>query len=216
MNKQFKLEFGKRRLETLAKENFIDMSKDESLWDKANDIVKECLDPVCIYSVYSDLSVEDNILHIGDEFTLKSAVFSSIPKEILGQCGVFVMSVGDGSKCEGILDEGLEHMVRIAYLDALKDLLRQEFEGDYLVGSYFAPGLGDMKVEEIQTIAKMVDFEQAGVTINDSYMMEPVKSVAGLFMFFNEVHPESQNACTYCINGGDSSCNLCSAGNKEK
>lgn len=211
MNKQVKLEFSRKRLETLAKENFIDMSKDESLWEQANEKVKETLNPVCIYSVYSDLSVEDNILHIG-EFSLKSAVFSSIPKEILGQCGVFVMSIGDGDKCDGILDEGLDHMVRVAYLDALKDLLRDEFDDNYLVGSYFAPGLGDMKVEEIATIAKMVDFEQAGVKINDSYMMEPVKSTAGLFMFFNEVHPESQNACTYCMNGGDSSCNLCSAG----
>ena len=211
MNKQIKLEFGRKRLEDLAKINFIDMAKDESLWDQANDKIKDSINPVCIYSVYSDLSVDDNILHIGD-YQLKSAVFASIPKEILGQCGVFVMSIGDTAKCDGILEEGLDHMIKIAYLDALKDILRDEFEMDYLVGSYFAPGIGDMKVEEIATIAKMVDFEQAGVKINDSYMMEPVKSTAGLFMFFNEVHPESQNACTYCMNGGDSSCNLCSAG----
>ena len=211
MNKQIKLEFGKKRLEKLAKENFIDMSNDESLWERANNNIKDSLNPVCIYSVYSDLEVEDSVLHIG-EHSLKSAVFASIPKEILGQCGVFVMSIGAEGKGEGILDEGLDHMIKIAYLDALKDLLREEFEGDYLVGSYFAPGIGDMKVEEISTIAQMVDFEQAGVTINDSYMMIPEKSTAGLFMFFNEVHPESQNACTYCMNGGDSSCNLCSAG----
>lgn len=208
MNKQIKLKYNMDYLKSIAKNKFIDMSEDESLWDKVDESVINQLNPVCIYSIYSGLEREDGQLKIGD-YQLKSSVFNSIPKEILGECAVFVISIGDKEKSNGILDEALNHMVKVAFLEAMRDLLRQELQEDHLVGSYFAPGIGDMPVEEITTFTKLVDFEQAGVSVNDSFMMIPEKSMAGMYMFFSESHPESHNSCDTCMSRGYG-CNLCS------
>lgn len=208
MNKQIKLKFNREYLTSIAKNKFIDMSKDEALWDKVDKSIFEKINPVCIYSIYSDLEKENGNLKIG-EYALKSSVFNSIPKEILNECAVFVISIGDCKEDNGILDETLNHMVKIAFLEGMRDLLRQELQEDHLVGSYFAPGIGDMPVEEINTFTNLVDFQQAGVTVNNSFMMIPEQSMVGMYMFFSESHPESHNSCDTCMARGYG-CNLCS------
>ena len=208
MNKQIKLNINKSYLRLLAKDKFINMSKDESLWDKVHEKLGKDIDPVCIYSIYSGLRREDSKLFI-DDYTLTSSVFTSIPTEIIGECAVFVISLGENEKGKGILDEALIHMLKIAYIEAIRDLLRQELQEDHLVGSYFAPGLGDMRLEELPTFAKLVDFDQANVTINENYMMIPEKSIAGMYMFFSESHPENHNSCETCMSRGYG-CDLCS------
>ena len=208
MNKQIKLKFNKDYLLSIVKNKFIDMAKDENLWDKVDNNFIENLEPICIYSIYSGLERENGILKIGD-YELKSSVFNSIPKEILGECAVFIISIKDKSDSKGILDETLNHMIKVAFLEGMRDLLRQELQEDYLVGSYFAPGIGDMPVEEIATFTKLVDFVKAGVDINDSFIMIPEKSMVGMYMFFSESHPESHNSCDTCMSRGYG-CNLCS------
>ena len=210
MNKQINLKFNMSYLKTLAKEKFIRMSKDENLWDQIEDKLQDDFKPVCIYSIYDGLKREDSKLFI-DDYTLTSSVFNSIPTEILNECAVFIISVGGSEKAQGILDEALFHMVKISFIEALRDLLRQELQEEHLVGSYFSPGIGDMDIKEIPTFAKLVDFNQAGVTVNDSYMMTPEKSLAGMYMFFSESHPESHNSCDTCMSRGYG-CNLCSQG----
>lgn len=209
MKKQ-QLKINRNFLDSVAKNRFAQISKQAELWDDIYDKVKDKLEPRCQYVIFDDIKIEGNILHIGDQ-QIEENYFSTIPKEIIGQAAMYVLTIGDiADENESVLNSTLIDMIGTAYIDAMRDLLRMEFqEEDYLVSGSVAPGLEGMALSEISKFDAVLDFASLAINLNDSFVMVPEKSAAGLYFFFNEEHPVSTNSCATCMARGHG-CNFCS------
>jgi cobalamin-dependent methionine synthase I len=64
----------------------------------------------------------------------------------------------------------------------------------------FSPGYCDWNISEQKKIFGMVDAERIGVSINESALMEPRKSISGVFGLQNSVGSSGKpyNPCMYC------------------
>lgn len=199
---------------SIAKDRFAKISQQEEKWDEIYDKIKNKIDPKCQYVIYNDIDINGNQMTISDQI-ISAEYFSTIPKEIIGDGAVALLTLGDVKvNDEGILNNTLIDMALTALVDALRELLRMELQEDYIVSGSIAPGLEGMSIDEISNFAKLIDFDQLGVTLNDANTMIPEKSVVGLYLFFNEEHPISTNSCATCMARGYG-CNFCSMEGKE-
>lgn len=200
--------------ESSAKDRFVKMAGSDEKWENISEILKSLMKPAAAYRVIEEISRDGNTIEI-EGMKLTSAVFSTLPEEIIGDCGIFAVTLGEYDspydENGGISDQALFHMAETSYLEAFKDQMRMQFQEDYLVGSYFAPGLGDMPLEEIAVFEQLLDFQALGISVNGSFVMDPAKSVAGMYMFFREEHPHSTNSCETCMARGYG-CNFCTGG----
>lgn len=203
-------------LDSYAKDRFLELSNDETVWNDVKNRIKEYIEPKGIYKIYKNISkTEDGVKVLGvkeNEINLKSSVIKNMPDEIVGAIAVIAASISeDESKKEKITtsQEILDDMGKLAYLDALKKLIYIELQEEYLVGPYFAPGLSDIKISEIIELEKLLNIREIGITINEHHVMLPEKSVFGFYIIFNEAHPVSANSCETCMARGHG-CNFCS------
>lgn len=207
--KKYQLKINNNLLVNIAKERFAKISNQEEKWDEIYNKIKDKLDPKCEYVIFNDIKIDGNNMSIGDQ-VISAEYFSTIPKEIIGDAAVSLLTIGDITVLEdSVLNNTLIDMVLTAFVDALRELLRMELQEDYIVSGSIAPGLEGMNIEEIIKFAKLIDFDSLGIKLNDSLVMIPEKSVVGLYLFFNEEHPISTNSCSTCMARGYG-CNFCS------
>lgn len=207
---QITLKVNRELLDEFAKKKFIKMTNDESLWEKNYKKISKSLDPKCIFAVCKNPNIVDNTLII-ENTSIVSEAFSTIPKEILEDISIFVMTIGDFElETLSILDNTLIDIMGTAYVDALKDMLRLELEENFLVGGLMAPGIEKMALREILKFDELLNFKQIDIKLNESFTMIPEKSSTGLFMLFKEAHPTTTNSCDTCMSRG-CGCNFCHA-----
>lgn len=207
--KKYKLVINNNLFTTIAKDRFVKISQQEEKWEEIYNKIKDKIDPKCEYVIFNDINIDGNDMTIADQ-VLSAQYFSTIPKEIIGDAAVALLTLGDVKiDDDGVLNNTLVDMALTALMDALRNLLRMELQEDYIVSGSIAPGLEGMKIEEISKFTKLIDFDELGVTLNESNTMIPEKSVVGLYLFFNEEHPISTNSCATCMARGHG-CNFCS------
>lgn len=100
---------------------------------------------------------------------------------------------------------------QIALLDAarlwLEQFLRRQLPaGSHLSGS-FGPGFFGMEVEAVAAIVGALGGEQIGVSLLPDGMMEPAKSLAGLFLAATQPFRMPSGDCMACR--GTSHCRMC-------
>ena len=211
--KRSKFKFPSAYLQEMAKKRYIQISGSEDGWDKIVDNISNSIDPRCEYIIFSrdEIFPSGNTITISGE-TFHCDLFENMPEEIIGDIAVYAMTVGDVKEDNsGILEETLIDIALTAYIDAMRDTLRSEFQEEYIVSGSMAPGIEGMPVEEIQIIDKLLDLYAIGISLNDHMTMIPQKSAAGLFMFFREEHPVNTNSCATCMARGKG-CDFCVVG----
>ena len=87
-----------------------------------------------------------------------------------------------------------------AYCDEINDTLREEAER---VGLYcrprFSPGYGDFRIEHQRDLSRMLDTpKKIGLTVTDSCMLVPVKSVTAVIGLSNTPQPCHRKGCEEC------------------
>ena len=68
------------------------------------------------------------------------AIYSQImPEEIIGDIAVYAMTAGEMPAAgDSVLNETLADIVFTAYIDAMRDILRSEFQEEYIVSGSMA------------------------------------------------------------------------------
>ncbi len=107
---------------------------------------------------------------------------------------------GRGNMLEGFVLDTIGSAAADGASDSLADHLRQEVspEGD-AVTLPFSPGYCGMSLDQQRTIFSIVDGSAVGVTLGESMIMTPVKSVSGLLGIGpKEAIAARGSPCRYC------------------
>ena len=87
-----------------------------------------------------------------------------------------------------------------AYCDEINDVLREEARTQGLYcRPRFSPGYGDFDIKHQQDIVRLLDTpRQIGLTVTDSLLLAPVKSVTAVIGLSSEPQPCHKNGCEEC------------------
>lgn len=73
-------------------------------------------------------------------------------------------------------------------------------EQGFTLGRRFSPGYGDFSLLAQRNIFKILSPEQkVGVTLTDSLMMSPTKSVSAVIPIMKNCHPSQEKSCKNCM-----------------
>lgn len=81
--------------------------------------------------------------------------------------------------------------------DAAEDAIRARFPGMYLTDR-FSPGYGDLPLDVQPTLAALAGATRIGVTVTDSMLMNPQKSVTALVGIADTPQPARIRGCAHC------------------
>lgn len=81
--------------------------------------------------------------------------------------------------------------------DAAEDAIRVRFPGMYLTDR-FSPGYGDLPMDVQPALAAMAGAGRIGVTVTDSMLMNPQKSVTAIVGIADTPQPARVQGCAYC------------------
>ncbi|MDO8535669.1 MAG: vitamin B12 dependent-methionine synthase activation domain-containing protein [Candidatus Omnitrophota bacterium] len=125
---------------------------------------------------------------------------------------IFLVTIGEGIEREaGILTkekdplEGylLDRIGSFA-VESLAESVEKKIRRDYSilkksVSRRYSPGYCDWRIEEQRILSKELDFSKIGVTLNESCMMQPKKSISAIVAIANKgVFNESGSTCGIC------------------
>jgi hypothetical protein len=178
---------------------------------KATDAVAGLASPLVGYAVHPVAPLEKE-----NKLLLPKGVALDFPAEItdlqtryLATC-IATLGPALDLACRELTDEGqfyqsmLMDAVGIAMLDRLghtsRDLLnRQAQQMGLFAGCRFGPGLNGMSLEGQALLFTLTDAQAMGVCLNESFIMEPVKSVS-FFMTFSsdENRDHCRHKCRQC------------------
>ena len=178
---------------------------------KATEAVAGLVSPLVGYSVYPvDLLEKENKLLLPKGVALDfPAEAAALQARYLAGC-IATLGPALDSACRELTDKGqfyqsmLLDAVGIAMLDRLgqtsRDLLnRQAQQMGLFAGCRFGPGLNGMPLEGQALLFSLTAAQTMGVCLNESFIMEPVKSVS-FFMTFSadENHDQCRPKCRQC------------------
>lgn len=97
-----------------------------------------------------------------------------------------------------------------AILDGTREYLQEYLQSQWggYVTDAIGPGFFGMEGETVADFAKALDCQKIGITLMESGMMMPVKSVVGLFLILREDYALPSRDCASCV-GNHSGCNFC-------
>ena len=173
----------------------------------------ELIEPKGIYEVYEIDRVVDSRVFFKNEEGFQGVNVARILKGSKISC-IYVATIGDAvekalanMKCDG------QGMLSVLYLDAISTVALEEVrvqlcerirleeaeKRGWKMTCSFAPGQSGWSLEEQKGLFSMVDAKRIGVTLTDSCLMLPFKSLSGMV----GIGPEDQ------IDKTKSACELC-------
>jgi hypothetical protein len=125
---------------------------------------------------------------------------------------VFLVTIGEGiENAASVLTKGKEPLE--GYLldkigsfaaESLAEAVENKIRKDYLmlrksVSRRYSPGYCDWPIEEQRVLAKILDFSKIGVSLTESCMMRPKKSISAVVAIADKgIFTESGSACGIC------------------
>ena len=125
---------------------------------------------------------------------------------------IFLVTIGDEiEKIAGELTSGKEPLqgylldrIGSFAVESLAGSIEKKLRKDYSglkksVSKRYSPGYCDWPIEEQRILAKILDFSKIGVTLNESCMMQPKKSISAIVAIADKgVFTESGSNCEIC------------------
>lgn len=234
-------EIHKDLLNAKAQEYFVksagltdESDKSKRMLKDANEIKNEIEESMRIkvaVSFFSDFEVHE------DTLTIERVSFKCNPFSLLCQKnvrGVYLYVITAGDYCfedRGIVDQVYADLWRTSYLDAgrnvlkkilLKDycgktsdkgnILKEAFE-DATITDSFGPGFYGMKPKDIMKIVQLVDSAGIDVECNESGIMSPIHTCAGIYLLIEPGVLFLGEECETCL-GSRMNCNICNVRGK--
>ncbi|MCR5177134.1 MAG: methionine synthase [Anaerovibrio sp.] len=198
-----------KRYAGLQKSNF-----DDKIIDEACELARLIINPRGIWEQY-DYDEISQTIKASPEFQLKG---NSIKKHLTGCKKVILIAVTVGIEIENkitslfkegkyglslILDAAATAAVEQSADQMEKAIKNQVVKQGYNMKWRFSPGYGDWPIQQQPEIVKAVQAEAIGISLTESMMLEPRKSITALIGLYEEA-----NECIMDIsNKGCSSCN---------
>ena len=185
------------------------------------EILEEIKDNVrikCAYRSVNQFRIQGNILTI-DGVELKCNVIEHFGKAMIEKVYLYVVTSG-----EYRIDS--EQLSRLFYADSwgtafvqsardtIREAIEEENPGSFVLES-FGPGYFGMPLEEIAKFFQLINCKPIGVLYNESGLMVPVKSLAGINVVLKSPIEIDIDDCRSCI-GDKTGCEFCSTRIKRK
>ena len=180
--------------------------------------LNECLNKAKSLSKPNYIHVIKNISLIGEDFIeIEGGIRYStgrIAQYIKGSSEIVIFLVTIGEKIEkiaGELTSGNEPLQGYLFdrigsfaVESLAESVERKIRKDYSklkmsVSRRYSPGYCDWPIEEQHILAKVVDFSKIGVSLNESCMMKPKKSISAILAIADKgVFTKSGSTCGIC------------------
>ena len=125
---------------------------------------------------------------------------------------IFLVTIGEGiesAASSGIkgsepLEGYLLDRIGSFAVESLAQAVEKKIRKDYSIlrksiSSRYSPGYCDWPIEEQHMLAKILDFSKIGVSLNESCMMSPKKSISAIVAIADKgIFTESGSTCEIC------------------
>lgn len=166
----------------------------------------------CAYVSTDQFDLHGNILELSS-IRLKCNVIEQFEKAKIHKIYLYVVTSGEYRMDTEKLSEAFyADSWGTAFVQSARDLMKetiQEQNPNNFVLQSFGPGYFGMPLEEISKFFLLINCNPIGVTYNESGLMIPVKSLAGINVVLKEPVKIDINDCRSCI-GDKSGCEFCS------
>jgi hypothetical protein len=184
----------------------ITKSLDESLLKS-----KELSKPNYIHTVKKISAIGKDFIELEQGVRFTSGKVTKYVKDAT-HIGIFLVTIGEGiEKAAGEFTKGKEPLegylldrIGSFAVESLADTVEKRIRADYLtagksVSQRYSPGYCDWPIEEQRVLAKVMDFSKIGITLNESCMMSPKKSISAMLAIAdNGIFNESGSTCGFC------------------
>ncbi len=161
-------------------------------------------------------AIVDSTLQLGTD-SIGCYVFDRIPKAQIEKLVLFALHAPmPDLEHLPISELYLADTWQTAFVDGARDYLREHLEAEYTaktgraicVTDAVGPGFYGMHSEDIEPFFQILDADKAGITLTQSGMMNPVKSIVGFFIVVKENFTLPATDCATCM-GNKSGCTFC-------
>lgn len=233
---RFTFEIHKNLLNAEAQEYFVkgagladESDKSQRMLKDATEIKNEIEKSLRIKaagSFFSNFEVYEDTLTI-ERVSFKCNPFSLLCQKNVKGVYLYAMTAGDYFfEDRRILDQLYANIWRTSYLDAgrtaLKKLLLQhycskncndELLKEVIIAGSFGPGFYGMNPKDIVKIVKLVDSAGIGVECNESEIISPIQTCAGIYLLIEPGTLSLGEECNTCL-GSRMNCNMCNVRGK--
>lgn len=110
------------------------------------------------------------------------------------------LAMKEGDPLKGYLLDRIGSMAVESLAERFEDKMRRKYARENKsVSMRFSPGYCDWKIEDQFELDKIIDFSRAGVSLNQSCMMVPKKSISGIIGIGNkDTYREVNTPCSAC------------------
>ena len=170
---------------------------------------KDSFDRLTVKGIFKSYEIEEIT---GDQIRLQNGevLESGIMARAFRQSSELVFYVVSVSGYEA-LDDAEDNMVAKLFLDSwgtavaecgslyLKKNIEQEMEKQGIYSTFsFCPGQHNVSMELQKVVFRLLKPEEIGVTLNDHYLMNPKKSVSGIFGIGSVKDETGMRPCDFC------------------
>lgn len=177
--------------------------------DAIIDELAACCEPSYGYVIHSGKRLDTRRLQVGDTILTPGAIITSSFREAT-MVAVFVASVGKGFDEWNLKNKQADDMVRLFFADSIGSVLaescvsimqermKRDMEAQGLcVSNSYSPGYCDWRLLEQQKLFAFFPERFCGVSLTESCLMLPVKSVSGIIGIGEDVKKRLYS-CDYC------------------
>lgn len=183
------------------------------------DVLQKLAAPALSYKVKKIEFIKDDTVHLEDGIGFKSPILA----KVLEHCDtliLFIATIGSALEEEAARLNEDNRLTRAYILDRLGSLTAEHVVNDfygnmkhhyaqkgYGVTLRFSPGYCDWPITEQRKLLHLVDAEMIGVTVNESCLMRPRKSVSGVFGLFPQAVNGKKPVYNPCVHCDKKDCN---------
>ena len=177
--------------------------------DEMIDELAGCCQPAYGYVIHEGKRLDNRRLQVGDTILTPGAIITSSFREAT-HVAVFVASVGKGFDEWNEQNKQADDMIRLFFADSIgsvlaeacvavmKERMQRDMEAQGLfVSNSYSPGYCDWRLVEQQKLFAFFPEQFCGVSLTESCLMLPIKSVSGIIGIGKDVK-QRLYSCEYC------------------
>lgn len=181
--------------------------------DNLNNVLRALVSPALAYEIKKIERIEKNTVYLENEISFSTSILAKV-LEHCKEMVFFIVTIGSAVENEAARLNNDGRLTESYILDRLGSLT-----AEYIVNTFcnnmkrhyknkgfgttlrFSPGYCDWQITEQKKLFLLLDTERVGVTLTESCLMHPRKSISGVFGLFpltNRGAIPPYNPCLHC------------------
>jgi hypothetical protein len=184
-----------------------------------NNVLRELVSPALSYKIERIGRIEDNAVYLQNGVSFTSPILAKV-LEHCEEMVFFIVTIGsaleeevaglndDNRLTEAYILDRLGSLTAEYAVNAFYDNVKRYYKNKgYSVTLRFSPGYCDWPITEQQKLFLILDADTIGVSLTESCLMHPRKSVSGVFGLFPLAAGTTASAYNPCSHCGKRGCN---------